>query len=201
MATVHRFPEFWVCGPGSTLARLVSCPDGVPLTIPCAVCGERLNEDATAAAPTGRERDGEHWNARLIRAKDTRSRLAVVQSSATRMRDMITEEFGTARRELKTVEAQFAADIVAKGPVRATRLHAKNAMRWETTVAVWEHAMETGNSVGWTEALNAAQSIAVRLLHESVVPTRNAVDLALERVQGETAGKLLSEIRNLDTTA
>jgi hypothetical protein len=201
--TVKSYPDFYIVGPGRALAELVPCAHLYNLTDSCPGCDHDEEEDATKVGPTGRERDGEHWNARLIRCQRALGMSEGYKLTAVeeRLRDALELAHSTAAAELADVQRAFMADVRDKGPVRATRLHAKNAMKWDTTVAVWEHAVQDGKAGGgWQGALTAAESMAIRLLRESTAPTRNAVDGALAAVQGRTAESLLDTIANFRRT-
>lgn len=113
------------------------------------------------------------------------------------LRTAIRLAYETARQDVVDIRRSFAVDVEKLGAVRATRLWARRAMRTETCVDVWQDAVDHGDAGGsWCEALNVAEQHAVRLLRESVHPTRNAVDKALCEVQGRTAAELLDTIES-----
>lgn len=66
-ASVICWPQWWISGPGHRIASLTPCAHGYHLTDSCPNCDADQEADETTAAPTGRERDGEHWNARMLR--------------------------------------------------------------------------------------------------------------------------------------
>lgn len=169
---LRQWPDFYINGPGCHLAAATPCVHLYNLTDSCPGCDADQEQDAPELSP-----------------------------EEQKMRDALELAYSTARQELNDAQRLFRSDIGLKGPVRATRLHATRAMTWETTVAVWEHAMEIGKAgSGWDRALDGAESIAFRLLRESVAPTRNAVDGALATVQGRTAESLLDTIANFRRT-
>ena len=132
---------------------------------------------------------------------------AVMSMRPVPVREAVEAAHRAALHELAEVQAKFAADVLGKGPVRAAQLHVKAAVRWETTVAVWEHAMETGHTWAgpdpdrWDRALEAANTMTIRLLRESATPTRVAVDAAIATVQAQTAVALLDEIHDMGRKA
>lgn len=65
--TVICWPHWWIQGPGNRIASRMPCAHGYHLTDSCPNCDADQEADATSTAPTGREKPGEHWNARLIR--------------------------------------------------------------------------------------------------------------------------------------
>lgn len=70
--TVIRWSHWWIQGPGHRVAERMPCAHGYNLTDTCPNCDADEEADATSTTETGRERPGEHWNARLIRWRTLR---------------------------------------------------------------------------------------------------------------------------------
>lgn len=177
---VREWPDFYIAGPGQALASAMPCPHAYHLTDSCPNC------DAEQATPEQRQ-----------------ALLEVVlgPTPTERRRETLKAALGTAyetaQQEQADVRYAFMRDIQGLGPVRATSLWARKAMAWETRVSVWGHGVDLGNAGGdWSAAVDASELMAVRLLKESVTPTRNAVDRALSEVQGRTAAELLDTIES-----
>ncbi|HEV2931263.1 MAG TPA: hypothetical protein VGW74_21485 [Propionibacteriaceae bacterium] len=183
---VREYPEFWLTGPGRAVAGRVDCGHGYYLTATCPNCGADQGPALRRATPEQRQA--------LLDA-------VVGPTPEERRRDALKAAVemahAEAQTELQDVQRAFAVDVTQLGPVRATSLWARKAMAWETKVSVWGLGVDLGNTGGdWSAAVDASEQMAVRLLKESVTPTRNAVDKALREVQGRTAAELLDTIES-----
>lgn len=146
-----------------------------------------MTDEQTTTDATGRDLGG----ADLLQLRASGER----RNSA--LKTALVVAYENAQQEQVDVRHAFVRDIQGLGPVRATSLWARKAMAWKTRVAVWGHGVDLGNAGGdWSAAVDASEQMAVRLLKESVVPTRNAVDKALREVQGRTAAELLDTIES-----
>jgi hypothetical protein len=151
--------------------------------------------------PTGRERPGEHWNARAIREMEA----ARCHADALRpqLEMHVRLALDTALEAQRENVSQFAQAVRTKGAVRATELHAKEAATLETEVSVWSRAVNAAEGSGdWLGALCITREYAVnQVRHFATARSRSRIDAALSAVQADAASRIIDKIDNLLGTA
>lgn len=169
---VREFPDFYLAGPGRALAEVVPCLHLYNLTDSCPGC------------------DHDEENVTTLQA------LTVAEE---RLRDALELACSTAQQDLEETQRAMAAEVVEKGPVRALQLWGRTAVKHETAAMVWRSAVDAGKTDGWSSALDVAERQLLRIVRESLTPTRNPVDQAVAMVRGRHADTLLDTVANFRT--